>query len=449
MLVLLLAGGVTTFFVVRDNTTAAQSGGELFLEPASSTGADPFTQNVAQTLPVASVPTPSLPAVSPAPPQPSNPGVITVQTASGATPGLYGGTQNQSSCDRAQMARFLTANPDKANAWAAAQNSDGSLRWTGGTHLSPGQIPQYLSELTPIRLLADTRVTNNGFVNGQPTPHQSVLQAGTAVLVDVYGVPRARCACGNPLEPPIPLTTAPRPVGPPWPGYPGNVVVVNQSTIVINNFTLINIINGTPFTRPAGSDGTKDTPGPAPNPTAGPTPTTTVTVTVQPPAPAPTSESASGPVPVPVPTGTVPAPVPTAAPQTPLSVPPTISVGTGDVQATLLWTSSDDVDLHVTDPAGEDIYFGHRNSASGGQLDHDAIPGCGGGTETHIENIFWPTGGAPSGTYRVYALLYHQCTGGTPVSYELRVTVGGRVVYDSPGTLTAQDQQSAPFTFTR
>src|SRR5664279_3665846 len=165
---------------------------------------------------------------------------------------------DQSTCDRAQMARFLTANPDKANAWVAAQNHDPSLRWSGGTSLTASQIPAYLNELTPIRLLADTRVTNNGYVNGAPTPHQSVLQAGTAVLVDQYGVPRARCACGNPLQPPVALSS---PVfrDNPWPGY-GTTVVVNQSATIVSDFTLINIYNVSTYTRPAGTDGTRDTP---------------------------------------------------------------------------------------------------------------------------------------------------------------------------------------------
>jgi hypothetical protein len=38
-------------------------------------------------------------------------------------------------------------------------------------------------------LQRDTRVTNHGFRNGRATPTQSILQAGTAVLVDEYGVP--------------------------------------------------------------------------------------------------------------------------------------------------------------------------------------------------------------------------------------------------------------------
>ena len=192
--VLLLVAGVTVVLVTRSSTPA--SAAELYLEPSDSTGASPFTSTVAAPLPSAPLPQPSVsppinppttaPAASPSP----SPSQLTILPISGATPGLYGGTQNQATCDRNQMASFLTSNPDKANAWASAMNTDPTLRWSGGAQLTVSQIPQYLNELTPIRLLADTRVTNNGYVNGRPTPHQSVLQAGTAVFVDVsIGVP--------------------------------------------------------------------------------------------------------------------------------------------------------------------------------------------------------------------------------------------------------------------
>ena len=62
-------------------------------------------------------------------------------------------------------------------------------RWRGGQQLRITDIRSYVSELTPLVLLVDTRVTNHGFRKGRPTPHQSVLQAGTAVLVDRVGVP--------------------------------------------------------------------------------------------------------------------------------------------------------------------------------------------------------------------------------------------------------------------
>jgi hypothetical protein len=77
----------------------------------------------------------------------------------------------------------------------------------------------YIDSLTPVLLRSDTRVTNHGFRDGWATPYQAVLQAGTAVLVDNTGVPRARCACGNPLTPPQAVPTTPTYQGTPWPGF--------------------------------------------------------------------------------------------------------------------------------------------------------------------------------------------------------------------------------------
>ena len=68
--------------------------------------------------------------------------------------------------------------------------------------ITPEEIPAYIAGLSDVVLQADTRVTNHGFLDGQANPIDEVLQAGTAVLVDAYGIPRARCYCGNPLTPP-------------------------------------------------------------------------------------------------------------------------------------------------------------------------------------------------------------------------------------------------------
>ena len=51
-------------------------------------------------------------------------------------------------------------------------------------------IESYVAGLTAVRLRWDTRVTNHGFSDGEATAFQSLLQAGTAVLVDDTGVPR-------------------------------------------------------------------------------------------------------------------------------------------------------------------------------------------------------------------------------------------------------------------
>ncbi len=98
---------------------------------------------------------------------------------------------------------------------------------------------------------------------------------------------------------------------------------------------------------------------------------------------------------------------------------------TGNIQVTAAWSSSSDIDLHVIDPNGEEIYYGHRNSSSGGVLDRDANAACSVSPPT-VENVYWPDN-PPSGQYRVRAVAYDMCgSGNTPVT--LSIAVGGRIV---------------------
>ncbi len=83
-------------------------------------------------------------------------------------------------------------------------------------------------------------------------------------------------------------------------------------------------------------------------------------------------------------------------------------VGTGDVQVSVSWTGASDVDLHVYDPAGEEVFFGNLTSASGGKLDLDSNPGCA-IDNVNNENIVWPVGQAPHGDYRVVVDYYDDC----------------------------------------
>lgn len=99
------------------------------------------------------------------------------------------------------------------------------------------------------------------------------------------------------------------------------------------------------------------------------------------------------------------------------------TVGTGDVQVNVTWDLDVDVDLHVLDPSGAEIYYGNTASASGGVLDLDSNPAC---SLDHVkaENITWPTGKAPSGTYKVLVDYFEACTTG-PVNYVVTVNVKG------------------------
>jgi hypothetical protein len=79
----------------------------------------------------------------------------------------------------------------------------------------------------------------------------------------------------------------------------------------------------------------------------------------------------------------------------------------GDVQVSVSWDAPSDVDLHVVEPSGAEIYYADRTSATGGQLDVDSNPACS-IDGRQIENIRWPSG-APGGTYTVRVDYWDDC----------------------------------------
>lgn len=272
VIVVLVIAVVSTILIVRSQSTA--EAGEVFLEQADQPGTDPFTTSIPNTPlpPKAKATASTTTATTGAPPS----GAAT-RTTVGSTPGLYGGTNNLQTCDPESVTVFLEQNPDKAAAWVQALNTDPRLQWSGGTRLRVTDIRTYIGELTSVSLASDTRVTNFGYANRQPTARQAVLQAGTAVLVDRYGVPRVKCACGNPLIPPAAQPKV-RYTGPQWPGYSvTNIVVVQQSVTIIETFVLVNVDTGGQFQRPVGSSGSSDT-------TVDPTGTSTSSASTSPPS---------------------------------------------------------------------------------------------------------------------------------------------------------------------
>lgn len=100
------------------------------------------------------------------------------------------------------------------------------------------------------------------------------------------------------------------------------------------------------------------------------------------------------------------------------------AVGSGDIQVSLTWDSSADIDLHVVDPYGDEIYYGNRTISSGGELDLDSNAGCG-GADVRAENVYWPTGQAPIGTYVVRVNHWSDCSGNN-TNWTLTVNVCGR-----------------------
>ncbi len=127
-----------------------------------------------------------------------------------------------------------------------------------------------------------------------------------------------------------------------------------------------------------------------------------------------------------------------------------LEVGTGDVQVSLAWDKPSDIDLYVVEPSGEEIYYGHKSSATGGTLDLDSNAACSIDHKNN-ENITWEDGAAPRGTYTVRVNNYSACSqtnincvitinvsGKAPVTYTHTFTDSGSGGSSGAGTVIAE-----------
>lgn len=218
VVVLVIAGGTTAFFLTgRGKSLAAMS-----YISSEDPGPSPFMDSTVNEKAVAS---------------PDDSDLVNTSSqgaVAGNDPNLYGGSGQLSVCDADALVANLNDNDDLNTAFAQ------------GIGINASDVPRYVKSLTPVVLRQDTWVTNHGYDNGRATPYQSVLQRGTAVMVDAYGVPRVRCSCGNPLAEAWNGYTAPEVSKANWDGYePRSVVTIYETDITINNINVIDIEDGT------------------------------------------------------------------------------------------------------------------------------------------------------------------------------------------------------------
>ena len=115
------------------------------------------------------------------------------------------------------------------------------------------------------------------------------------------------------------------------------------------------------------------------------------------------------------------------------------ALGTGDVSFRLYWKPPfEDIDLHVVDPNGHHLWYIKTTCPCDGRLDRDDT------TSGGPENIFWPTGKGPRGTY-VYYALYYRGTGPKRVILEVRKK--GKVIRKHTHTLRREQQTTKRFTY--
>ncbi|WP_166487430.1 DUF6777 domain-containing protein [Geodermatophilus obscurus] len=197
----------------------------VLAQPAADVGPEPFAESAAAGQ--------------------GEPPISLAGAVSGATPGLYGGT-GTNSCNAQGLADFLEKQPTLAAAWGTALG------------ISVEQVRTFLGGLTPVTLRTDTAITNHGFRDDRAVPFQAVLQAGTAVLIDAYGEPKVRCACGNPLQPPEQQADMPY-EGPRWPGFEAETVTeIKPAPSPVEEFVVLRQDTGDFVARPQGTQGDQD-----------------------------------------------------------------------------------------------------------------------------------------------------------------------------------------------
>jgi hypothetical protein len=234
--VILIATAAVVFFVGRGSGNA--SAHEVFLQGNDAPGTNNFTPSIASPTPAAGPNATTVPA-------PSANGLI---TAKGDAAGLYAGTRNVPSCNGPALVSSLEKDPAKAKPWADA------------VKIQTTEIKPFVATLTSVNLRVDTRVTEYQLRGGKAVPKQSVLQAGTAVMLDRTGFPRVRCLSGNPLAEPQAVSGTPSYAGTRWPRFSPQTIVVVQPAAATTPFILIDSPTGSIFLRIPGGIADVDRP---------------------------------------------------------------------------------------------------------------------------------------------------------------------------------------------
>lgn len=120
--------------------------------------------------------------------------------------------------------------------------------------------------------------------------------------------------------------------------------------------------------------------------------------------------------------------------------------GTGVLQFTIAWGDSPaDVDLQVTDPAGDKIEKKHETTPSGLRREKDCPDdGCHG---QNVENVYFQGNTPPRGTYRVEVKLLDPRDSTLPVHVHLTARIGSRTFAMDVELTPAQAREGWGFSF--
>ncbi len=112
-----------------------------------------------------------------------------------------------------------------------------------------------------------------------------------------------------------------------------------------------------------------------------------------------------------------------------------MEAGTGLLQISMSWNQPNDVDLHLIEPNGEEIYYGSSISGNGGQLDVDSNAACS-LDNINNENIFYEDNSSVTieeGEYEVLINLWSNCSVDGNTDYIVTVYYDGALIATTQG----------------
>jgi hypothetical protein len=213
VVVVVLASGVLVGFALGSPGKADAE--PVYLEADAQVGPAPFTDPVGEDQQGMAVPPWA--------------GGTHVGTASA----LYATTADHPTCDQAGLVRQVTSDPTKEAAWASPLG------------LAPDDVAPFVTSLTPVLLRADTAVTDYGYSQGVSHAYSSILQEGTAVLVNSYGEPTVKCFSGDPLGRPTTFNNSQDYSGHAWNEYLADKVCrIVPAPSPVTSLVLVDSVSG-------------------------------------------------------------------------------------------------------------------------------------------------------------------------------------------------------------
>lgn len=191
VVVAVLAGALVAVVASRDIDAGEDEAAtvEVVLEPVDHVSEEPLTESVVSEG-VVPAELQAFSTVEGPGARPSASSDVVISRVAGDRPGLYGSTAEGAVCDADALAVRILADEEVNRVWSGVMGVD------------PGDSAALITALTPVVLGRDTAVTNHGFGPDGAAPYQSVLQAGTPVMVDANGTPRPSAGVGTRCWPP-------------------------------------------------------------------------------------------------------------------------------------------------------------------------------------------------------------------------------------------------------